>query len=135
MRPNDWPVLLDGYIQNAAREPFAWGTHDCVSFVCGWHRLMTGRDVYEEFRGGYESEFEAKKLMLVNGVRSMSDAGRYLFGEAKVPLRAQRGDIVLAENALGICVNGSAAVLGLNSLGQHGVIMLDQRDFILAWTV
>lgn len=118
MRPDDWPGLLDGYVQQARILPFAWGTHDCVTFTTSWHRLMTGRDVFEPFRGKYASEDEAFEVMHTRGVRTMDEAGDYLFGASRERLEfTQRGDIVLAQGALGLCLGARVAMLTVEGMG------------------
>lgn len=110
MRPDDWPTLLEGYVEQARREPFEWGERDCISWACGWHKLITGRDVYAPFRGRYDNKEDATRLMLANGVRTMEEAGRFLFGpEREVLDLTQRGDIVLAANTFGLWLGARGA--------------------------
>lgn len=131
MRPQDWPALLDGTVEHARRTPFQWGTHDCVTFTSGWFKLMTGRDVHAPFRGQYDTERGALEIMLANGVRSMDDAGVYLFGEpVKAPAFVGRGDIVLAEGALGLCLGGTGVFLG-----PFGLMFLRRDKYVTGWTV
>lgn len=138
MRPQDWPARLDAYLAAAREKPFAWGSHDCVSFTCGWYAAMTGRHVYAGFAGRYDSEQSALRLMLANGVRSTAEAGDFLFGKSarKEIEYAQRGDIVLALDAVTY-----AEALGI-STGAHAACLLDegvrfarQSHFLTAWSV
>lgn len=130
MRPQDWPALLDGYVAQARRMPFAWGTHDCVTFTAGWFKLMTWRDVHAPFRGQYDTERAALEIMAANGVRNMADAGQFLFGAPlSAPAFVGRGDIVLAEGALGICLGGVGSFLGTD-----GVTFLRRDKFVTGWT-
>lgn len=136
MRPQDWPALLDGYIEQARRTPFAWGVNDCVTFSCGWHSLMTARDVHAPLRGHYDNETAAFRIMLEHGVHGMEEAGRFLFGEPR-PLHGPggnafigRGDIVYAEGALGICAGASGAFLS-----KDGLTFLRHDKFELGWSL
>lgn len=130
MRPQDWPAQLDAAVGEARRTPFAWGVHDCVSFTAGWFKAMTGRDVYAPFRGQYDTETGALKLMAANGVRDMAAAGAFLFGDPVPPARLGRGDIVLADGALGLCL-GAGGVF----LGPFGLLFLRRDKFLTGWKV
>lgn len=132
MRPDDWPELLDGYVAQARGMPFAWGRHDCVSFASGWYALVTGRNPHARFAGGYDTETAAFRTMRANGVRSMEQAGDYLFeASLRTPVEfAQRGDIVLAQNALGISLGARGAFLTVEGLGY-----LLSSKFQIAWRV
>lgn len=131
MRPQDWPALLVGYIDGARRSPFAWGSNDCVSWACGWHKLMTGRDVFEPFRGKYDTEADAFAIMAEHGVKNMDDAARFLFGTPNAgTMHVGRGDIAFAQGALGICVGGQGAFLTLD-----GLAFLRHAHFELGWSI
>ncbi len=131
MRPENWPEALDDYIDAARSLPFTWGQNDCVSFACGWNQLMTGRDVYAEFRGQYHSDNEAMRLMLKHDVHGMEDAGRFLFGEPRMGnTHIQRGDIAYAQGALGICTGAHGAFLN-----EEGLTFIRLADFELGWSV
>lgn len=119
MRPQDWPSMLDSYIEAARKRPFVWGAHDCVSFVCGWASLVSNVNAHAEFEGKYDSETSAFRVMHGHGVHTMEDAGDFLFGKLsrKAIARVQRGDVVLADDALGIAVGIRSAhltVVGLS---------------------
>lgn len=131
MRPCNWPALLDQHVERARQTPFAWGRHDCVTFVCVWHQAMTGRDIYAPWRGRYDSETAAFRFMLDIGCRDMEALGRHLFGEpiGNKALIA-RGDIVIAEGALGICTGALGAFLSA-----EGFEFRRHADFALGWSV
>lgn len=138
MRPDDWPARLDAYIDTARRVPFAWGSHDCVGFVCGWYTAMTGLHVYAPFAGKYDTEAAALRVMVGRGVHSMAEAGDFLFGASagKPVEQVHRGDIVLARcavsraDALGICTGGHAACLM-----SDGMKFIRSSQFLKAWSV
>lgn len=131
-RPANWTAMLAGYLDEAAETPFAWGRHDCVTFACGWFRLMTGRDTYAEWRGRYTTRFGAWRRIVEAGCKSMPDAGRILFGK---PVRNKplinRGDIVLALDAFGI-VTGPGAVF-LKDGG--GLVKAPRSKIDMGWAV
>jgi hypothetical protein len=132
MRPDNWPALLEAYIATARKRSFVWGSHDCVSVTCGWQALVTGVHSFAPFAGKYDSEKSAFRVMHEHDVHSMEDAGDFLFGRAarKSVDHIQRGDIVLAENALGICVGVRAACLKTD-----GMKFLLFNKFQVAWSI
>lgn len=131
MRPQDWPALLDSYIAGAREKAFAWGSNDCVTFTAGWFKICTGRDVHAQFRGQYDTEAGALRIMVEHGVRGMESAGRFLFGDPAPSIaHIGRGDLVMADDALGICLGASAVMLG-----PFGLMMLRRDHFTTAWKV
>lgn len=131
MRPDNWPARLNDYIGEARRKAFAWGSHDCVSFTCGWHTQLTGVHTYAPFAGKYASEDEAVRLMVANDVHGMEEAGRYLFGDGKTGNSfVQRGDIVYGAGALGICIGARGAFLT-----EDGMTFLRSDKFELYWSI
>lgn len=112
MRPDNWPRLLDEYVEAVKRTPFAWGQLDCITYVCGWHRLMTGRDVYAPWRGKYDSEIGAARLIVATGCASRIELGDLLFGNAMPVARAGRGDIVCDGEAFGLHLGRAISYLG-----------------------
>lgn len=139
MRPDNWPTMLDAYIEHARGVAFEWGSHDCVTFTTGWHKAITGRDVFAPYRGRYHSSLQAMRLLTKHAAASMDNAGRVLFGLAheKLTRHAQRGDIVLAADcmgnkALGICTGQAGAFIGPND---ERVTFLPRVAFLNCWTV
>lgn len=134
MRPQNWPALLHDTVERARRSPFDWGTNDCVSFTCDWRMAMTGVDVYAPFRGRYDSEVAALRIMSAHGVACMEDAGDFLFGRPMTNVRrCRRGDLVLAQGdlpALGICL-GAVAVCPTRAC----VVFYGLSKFTRAWAV
>lgn len=129
MRPPNWPALLNAYLDSARDMPFAWGTHDCVTFACGWHALMTGRDAYAPWRGRYKSRVGAARRIKEAGGEDMRGAGKILFGA--VSREINRGDIAMAQDAFGI-VTGTHGVF---LLAGGGIASLARDKFQVAWSV
>ena len=131
MRPENWPELLNVHIEEARDAPFVWGKNDCVTFTTSWFQKMTTRDVFAPFRGGYKTDNEAMRVMIKNDVHGMEEAGRFLYGEPTRDItHMNRGDIVFAAGALGICTGVHGAFLN-----EEGVEFLRLSDFELGWAV
>ena len=94
------------------RTPYAWGQHDCALFAAGAVEAMTGIDFAAEFRGKYEDEDGARRLLTSLGCGDVGDlASRYL--PEITPAEARRGDVVMIEGQLGpflAVVDGRTAV-------------------------
>jgi hypothetical protein len=94
------------------RTTYAWGHHDCALFAAGAVQAMTGIDFAAEFRGKYEDEDGARRLLTSLGCGDVGDlASRYL--PEITPAEARRGDVVMIEGVLGpflAIVDGRTAV-------------------------
>lgn len=131
-RPENWPLLLDGYLKQARRTAFVWGSHDCLTYACGWHQVLTGRDVFAAWRGRYDSETAARRLIVDAEAQDMIDVGRILFGKplANGVRLAKRGDIALVRKSFGIVCGREAAFAG-----EAGQIFLRAAEFEQAWAI
>ena len=95
IRHDHWPRLLAEAIQDAAQQPFVWGTHDCALFSADMVKVMTGVDVAAKWRGRYKTPkgaarytkgdpaIMADRAFEGHGVKTGID-----------PAYAQRGDVV-----------------------------------------
>lgn len=108
---------LHDFIESRKNTPFKWGENDCCLFACDAVLAMTGRDYSTGFRGEYDNEVGALKVVKkAGGIRAIATAA--LGAEIK-PLTAQRGDIVMLEiprPTLGVCVGDRVAATGENGL-------------------
>lgn len=93
MRLQDWPERLGAYIVSHLATPFAWGSHDCVSFANGAHEALTGERI------GLPTWFdEAGATLMLDSFGGLIPAVDSTL--PRVPLLfAQRGDLVLIEAA------------------------------------
>lgn len=132
MRSQHWPQLLDAYVECTKARAFEWGVLDCVTFAANWRTLVTGEDPIAEWRGTYKTEREALKLIAGLGCDGLEALGTRLFGEPDPlgPKFAGRGDLVLAQDALGISLGARGAFLSLS-----GLEFLPARDFKTVWKV
>lgn len=115
------------------RTPHRWGAHDCALFAAGCVAAITSKDFAAEFRGKYDDEPSAMRLLDTLGCADVGDlASRYLPEIA--PHEARRGDVVLIDGKLGpflAIVDGRTAV-GPAARGlTHSPVELARR----AWRV
>ncbi len=106
MRCEDWPERLIDEINAAREKPFAWGMHDCVLFTADCIHSMTGTDPMADIRGSYDTEFGAARVLHEHGYRSIGDAitGHFHLEQRDTTSTAQRGDVLLYDGAVGICI-------------------------------
>lgn len=132
MRIPGWELALAEAIESARSRPFAWGVHDCASWVFDLRRDLTGgADVAALWRGRYQTQRGAALVMRRLGWRSLEEGARALLGAPLPSVHlAQRGDILLSADgaALGICLGARAAFLG-----PEGLTFLPVSGVTLAW--
>jgi hypothetical protein len=121
LRRPDWPLLLEVYIERLRAQPFAWGTHDCVTFAIGWLELArSDLSPREELAESLDYSTVVGALRALRGrelQEAVDDWGRLT--SVAVPF-AQRGDLVLVETSgrpsLSVCVGDYAAGPGITGL-------------------
>ena len=67
---------LAEFLAAGAKTPFGWGQEDCCLFACDWIRSQRGVDPAERFRGRYQTELQARRLIHRSGgfLRLVDDA-------------------------------------------------------------
>ena len=106
-RISNWEEPLSQYIESKRFEPFEYGVNDCCLFASGAVEVMTGVDPIPEFRGQYDSLLSSAKALKKFGQGDIESTM-----DSKFPIipigRAQRGDLALFDDSIGI-VSGSFA--------------------------
>jgi hypothetical protein len=122
---------LHDFIASRQNTPFKWGENDCCFFACDAVLAMTGVDHSVNFRGKYDDEKSALRVVKkAGGIRAIASVA--LGAEIK-PQMAQRGDVVLLEipkPTLGICT-GSVVV----APGENGINFISLDQATCAWRV
>ena len=133
-RVEGWPQRLVTAIDTARAKPFAWSLHDCPTFAFEMRRDLTGgEDTAALWRDRYTTALGGQRLMRRLGWASLEQMGRALLGEPRpTVLRAQRGDIVLANTGLGfgICIGASAV-----GMAPEGLVTVPLTSCRLAWRI
>lgn len=127
----DWERRLAAYIRDPARQVFAWGTNDCALFVCGAIEAMTGEHPFPEFVGQYDTREGAAKALRDLGKGTLISTFNTGFARKKPPF-AQRGDVVMSQGALGICLGAEGLFL---QDGDAGYSRIPRAAFVKAWAV
>ena len=125
MRVENWEHKLNEYIEANKDKAFKYGTWDCCIFTAGAVHAITGINHIKGFK--YKSKKVAEKILEANGgIVTILDEK---FKQIPSSL-AKRGDLVLYNQAVGICIG--ARGLFLNPEGYSTVSM---NDIVLAWGV
>lgn len=111
-RVDDWPNKLNRYIVANRDKPFVWGKSDCVIFVAGAVKEITGVDYMEEFRGKYDSEESAKEALRDLGAGSLYHTLRTKLGNPIPAAQGKRGDVAYDDGAVGLIIGRSAIFVG-----------------------
>ena len=133
MRLPGWESRLAQCIDDARGRAFAWGVHDCATWVADVRRALTGEDAAADWRGKYSTEAGAIRAVRRRGYPGLAAwVSDLLGGPLDSPLMAQRGDIVLdgTTGALGIATSGAAAFVS-----PDGLVFLQMDRCAMAWRV
>ena len=130
MRIEHWEIALHDAIQAARERPFSYGTHDCATFAFNVRLALTGEDVAAEWRGRYSTELGAKRMLTRLGHEDVAGLATHHLGEPQPVGLSRRGDIVLIDGALGVCVGAKCAFAGHSGLVFHRLL-----DCTKAWRV
>lgn len=134
-RKADWEARLAAYLEPLRTRPFAWGEHDCCTFVAGAVEAMTGADPIPEFRGRYSSAAGSTKALKRYGAGTLE--ATLDTKVARVPASlAQRGDVIMTGGLLGICSGAFAIAVGAEG-ERDGLLKLERAGWVdpIAWRV
>jgi hypothetical protein len=131
MRQDGWEVRLADAVESVRNTPFQWGRHDCATWAADVRLALTGQDAAAAWRGRYKSGRGALRVMRRMGFRTLEAGVTGILGAPlPTPLLAQRGDVVLYGDALGVCIGATGLFLG-----PDGLVELPIAACRLAWRV
>jgi hypothetical protein len=127
MRPDGWEMRLALAVDAARDKAFVWGVHDCATWAFDVRAAVTGtpRPAWS-----YATEAGGLRWMARQGWKSFDAAATAILGDPVPVLMAHRGDIVLRENAFGVCLGAQAAFVA-----PIGLTFIPLRDCGMAWRV
>ncbi len=134
-RKPDWEARLAAFLESVRLQVFAWGSYDCCMFTGDAVEAMTDVDPMPEFRGKYRSAAGASRALRTIGA---GDLPRTLDGKFRPvpPALAQRGDIVMHDGLLGVCLGAVMVCVGLEG-EREGLVLFDRATWVepRAWRV
>ena len=127
----DWERRLSAYLSAPGRDVFAWGISDCALFAAGAVEAVRGEHPAPEFLGVYTDQRGAAEALRNLGGGTLFRTFDTRFAR-KEPGFAQRGDLVWAQEAVGVCMGARGVFLQLEA---PGFAMLPRSAFEYAWEV
>lgn len=131
----DWEARLHAYLEPLHALPFAWGQHDCCTFSAGAVAAMTGVDPMPEFRDAYTTATGSVRALIRHGAGDLAATMDAKFEKVPASL-AHRGDVVMSDGLLGICLGAQMIAVGAEG-AREGLILLPRAGWIepRAWRV
>lgn len=137
-RAENWPVLLDSWVDEHRARTFAWREWDCCSAALDWVRVCTGADVFADFfaqADAPEAYADASSAMRIlqgaGGIKPLMDV---VLGNPINAVFAQRGDVVLVDiegrESLAVCLGSIAA-----GPGEGGMAFTARGGWPCAWRI
>jgi len=125
----DWEARLADYLASVRDRPHAYGRHDCALHGANAAFAQTGVDNGAPFRGHYETELGAARALRRFGAGTIEATFDVHYAPV-APALAQRGDLVLAQGSIGVCVGGDAMFVG-----DAGLERIARPEWSRAWRV
>lgn len=129
MRLEDWPERLHACLRKWERVEFVREKTDCVEFAIDVIGAITARQIVNPEQGNYTTEQEAARCVLRHG-KTFKDAVSSVLGDSIRASFAQRGDIVLRGNNLGVCVGERSMFRSV-----EGLVPVLTLDCECAWRI
>ena len=98
-------------IADKQTQPFAWGVNDCCLFVADIYGELYGIDFAEGIRGTYDNEYDGMRTIVELGGYDTILTDRDFYRLDNINF-VSRGDVVIAENTLGIWVGDKGLFAG-----------------------
>lgn len=133
-RRSDWEQRLFAYLAAVSDRPHEYGRHDCMIFVAGAVKALTGSDPARGHRGKYGSAATAARYLRSLGFDSFEALIDSVLPEKPIA-KAMRGDIVLDQEGMpGVCIGGEALFVGQRD-GEQGLVRVPRAAWVKAWAV
>ena len=132
-RFSDWQTRLQAYLGCIAREPLAYGQHDCALFAADAVRAMTGVDFAAPYRGKYATLAGGLRLLARAGFADHVALARAHLTPVAVAL-AMPGDLAVFDTEAGLALGvvQGAAVYVLHVDGVLGLVALTNATEVLS---
>lgn len=133
----DWSERLEEVVRAHRACAFAWGQADCLMFAGRCVEAVRGDNPAEQFRGTYDDEKGAAKVLLKLGARNAPDVLAGMFPQ-KAMGEASRGDLaVLREPTAEDPFGAIGVVLGavIAGYGPDGLHLLPLTDAVRIFEV
>lgn len=115
VRLPDWEARLNAFLAAHQNAEFKWGTLDCVQFVFLAIEAMTGENPIPA-HGNYTTRIGAARALSGAGfdnIKFVMDS----VADDNPPAMAMRGDIVMHDGGLGVCIGKTSLFLIEDGVG------------------
>jgi len=119
-----WERRLAEYINENRDRPFQWGVFDCLTWVNGSHKVLTGEGFADKYLG--YSNLRGAKLSYARAARDLGVSGwlgvmdtRFQRCERVIPrgsIVARPSDRLCTGYGLGVCIGSMIAFPGVKGL-------------------
>ncbi len=129
----DWDKRLADYISPLLLDAhFVWGERDCAMFTADAINAMTGFDILAVFRGRYSTATGSARALRRYGEGSLQATFDARLPERQIGM-ARRGDVVMHDGAVGICMGSFALFMRME--GELGLERVERSLWTRAWGV
>lgn len=130
----DWEARLSAYLAPLMDDAvFQYGSLDCALMVADAALAMTGEDIAAPFRGKYSTAAGSARALKRYGAGDLKSTFDTLLPPKPIGY-ARRGDVVMNDGAVGICIGGTALFIGERD-GVDGLYRVDRAEWSHAWGV
>ena len=129
----DWEQRLHDYLAANEGAVFSWGRLDCALFSAGAVLAITGVDPAADFRGHYRTRRGSACALGRFGQRTLLATVAARFPETPIGY-ARRGDLVMVDGMVGVCVGAEALFVGEDD-GTPGLVRFGRDRWSHAWSV
>lgn len=130
----DWETRLGEYLESVRHTPHHYGRHDCALHCANAVRAMTGEDIAALFRGRYRSAAGSLRALRLYGAGTLEATVTAMLGPPVSPSLVHRGDVVMAQDSLGIAMGGFGYFAGREG-EREGLVRIDRAEWQMAWRV
>jgi hypothetical protein len=129
------PKIINQHVRSYRDTPFLWNAvDDCIGWAGGIANSILGRDVLTDIRGTYNTEQEAKRVMVARHWNSLADVAASRFAEIPL-LQARSGDWAVIDNPDGTETIGVFCYQNIFAKGKTGIAMVSRLKARKAYRV
>lgn len=133
IRLPDWEARLHAYLADKEGVSFTWGATDCALFAAGAVEAMTGTDPAAAYRGRYSTAAGSVRALTRYGAGTLEATIAAAFPDRAIG-HARRGDLVMVDGMVGVCIGADALFVGEED-GAPGLVRFPRTAWARCWGV
>ncbi len=136
MRLENWPTLLNKFIDENRNRPFVWGEWDCGLAALEAVKVITGVDHTPKFKGRYEPDAISALLFLRREFGGFYEAVVDTFGQPIENHKFVRaGDLVMKDTDLGPALGFNIGTMCAFTAEPKGWAFVQVDNPIAVWSI